>query len=70
MVKKRSDQVYAFVRSYTQEISYPPHIQEIAAQCALSESQVLACLGVLEMAGHLRSCPDRPRSIRLTARRL
>lgn len=65
MAKVQTEQVYDFIRSYMDQVGYPPHLRDMVEQVGLSGAQVLWCLTRLQASGRLTFRPDRPRAIRL-----
>ncbi len=59
------EQVYAFIKAYIQEHTYPPTLQEIADACYMSRTNVTRYIDRLQGMGRLARDPGRSRGITL-----
>ena len=67
---KRQVAIYQFIRSYTDELGYPPSVREIGSAVGLaSPSTVHMHLKVLEEHGLIKRDSKKPRTIEVTADR-
>ena len=63
-LKKRQQQIFDFILSYSSAHGYPPSVREIGEAVGLaSPSTVHAHLHQLEDAGYIRRDPNKPRAI-------
>lgn len=66
---KRQQEIFDYVKRYTQDVGYPPTVRDIGKAVGLaSSSTVHAHLANLEKLGLLRRDPTKPRAIELLDR--
>ena len=59
------EQVYAYIRAYIQEHTYPPTLKEIAAAHYMSRTNITRYLDRLQGMGRIARDPGRSRGITL-----
>ena len=66
---KRQQEIFDYIKRYSQEVGYPPTVRDIGKAVGLaSSSTVHAHLANLEKRGLLRRDPTKPRAIELLDR--
>jgi repressor LexA len=59
------EQVYAFIKAYIREHTYPPTLKEIAENCYMSRTHVTRYVDILQARGRLARNPKLSRGITL-----